>query len=276
MAIAWRRVGHYQDIIYEHGEEDARGIARVTINRPEVLNAFRPLTIDEMRDAFTHAWYDTGIGVVLLTGAGGNFCSGGDVRVRAGGGYLDADGRPRLQVTHLHRLIREIPKPVIAVVDGYAIGGGHVLHVLCDLTIASTRAVFGQIGPKYGSFDAGFGAIYLARIVGEKKAREIWYLCRRYSAQEALEMGLANVVVPPERLEEEAVAWGRELLQRGPTALRFLKHAFNADTDHVYGIQNLAHGATALYYATEESEEGTRAFLEKRPPDFSRFRAHPW
>ncbi|HXG42032.1 MAG TPA: 1,4-dihydroxy-2-naphthoyl-CoA synthase [Dehalococcoidia bacterium] len=276
MAIAWRRVRDYQDIIYEHGEEDARGIARVTINRPEVLNAFRPLTIDEMRDAFTDAWYDTGIGVVLLTGAGGNFCSGGDVRVRAGGGYLDADGRPRLQVTHLHRLIREIPKPVIAVVDGYAIGGGHVLHVLCDLTIASTRAVFGQIGPKHGSFDAGFGAIYLARIVGEKKAREIWYLCRRYSAQDALEMGLVNAVVPPERLEEEAVAWGRELLERGPTALRFLKHAFNADTDHVYGIQNLAHGATALYYGTEESEEGTRAFLEKRPPDFSRFRAHPW
>jgi naphthoate synthase len=189
---------------------------------------------------------------------------------------VDTAGRPRLQVTHLHRLIREIPKPVIAMVDGYAVGGGHVLHVLCDLTIASTRAIFGQIGPKFGSFDAGFGAIYLARIVGEKKAREIWYLCRQYTAQEALEMGLVNKVVPPEELEEEVMRWARELLKRSPTALRFLKHAFNADTDHVYGIQNLAHGATSLFYLTEECQEGTRAFLEKREPDYSRFRFHPW
>ena len=262
----------FKDIIYEKRE----GVAFVRINRPEVLNAFRPLTIDEMREAFLDAWYDQGIGVVVLTGTNGNFCTGGDVKVRGEGGYEDEEGSPRLQVTHLHRLIREIPKPVIAMVDGYAIGGGHVLHVLCDLTIASSRAVFGQIGPKFGSFDGGFGAIYLARIVGEKKAREIWYLCRRYSAQEAMEMGLVNAVVPPEQLEQEVTSWAKELLQRSPTALRFLKQAFNADTDHVYGIQNLAHGATALYYTTEECKEGTQAFLEKRPPDFSRFRKHPW
>jgi naphthoate synthase len=262
----------FQDIIYEKKE----GVAFIRINRPQVLNAFRPLTIEEMRTAFLDAWYDDQVGVVVLTGTGGNFCVGGDVKVRGGGGYVDTAGRPRLQVTHLHRLIREIPKPVIAMVDGYAVGGGHVLHVLCDLTIASTRAIFGQIGPKFGSFDAGFGAIYLARIVGEKKAREIWYLCRQYTAQEALEMGLVNKVVPPEELEEEVMRWARELLKRSPTALRFLKHAFNADTDHVYGIQNLAHGATSLFYLTEECQEGTRAFLEKREPDYSRFRFHPW
>ena len=261
-----------QDIIYEKRE----GVAFLRINRPKVLNAFRPLTIEEMRYAFQDAWDDQSIGVVVLTGTSGNFCVGGDVKVRGKGGYEDEGGSPRLQVTHLHRLIREIPKPVIAMVDGYAIGGGHVLHVLCDLTVASSRAVFGQIGPKFGSFDAGFGAIYLARIVGEKKAREIWYLCRRYSAQEALEMGLVNAVVPPEQLEPEVMSWTQELLQRGPTALRFLKHAFNADTDHVYGIQNLAHGATALYYSTEEGKEGTKAFLEKRDPDFSPFHKHPW
>ncbi len=265
-------MSEFQDIIYEKKE----GVAFVRINRPQVLNAFRPLTIEEMRAAFLDAWYDDQVGVVVLTGTGGNFCVGGDVKVRGGGGYVDTAGRPRLQVTHLHRLIREIPKPVIAMVDGYAIGGGHVLHVLCDLTIASTRAVFGQVGPKFGSFDAGFGAIYLARIVGEKKAREIWYLCRQYTAQEALEMGLVNKVVPPEELEEEVMRWARELLKRSPTALRFLKHAFNADTDHVYGIQNLAHGATSLFYLTEECQEGTRAFLEKREPDYSRFRFHPW
>lgn len=261
----------FQDIIYSKKDS----IARISINRPQVLNAFRPLTIDEMRAAFQDTWDDNEIGVVVLGGSG-NFCVGGDVKVRGRGGYEDASGRPRLQVTHLHRLIREIPKPVIAMVDGYAIGGGHILHVLCDLTIASTRAEFGQIGPKYGSFDGGFGAIYLARIVGEKKAREIWYLCKRYSSQEALEMGLVNKVVPPEQLEAEVLSWSGELLQRGPTALRFLKHAFNADTDHVYGIQNLAHGATSFYYDTDEGREGANAFLEKRPPDFSPFRKHPW
>ncbi|MBI4336885.1 MAG: 1,4-dihydroxy-2-naphthoyl-CoA synthase [Chloroflexi bacterium] len=265
-------VADFTDIIYEKRE----GVAFVRINRPKVLNAFRPRTIDEMRQAFQDAWYDQEVGVAVLTGTEGNFSVGGDVKVRGGGGYRDQDGSLRLQVTHLHRLIREVPKPVIAMVDGYAIGGGHVLHVLCDLTIASSRAMFGQIGTKYGSFDGGFGAIYLARVVGEKKAREIWYLCRRYTAQEALEMGLVNAIVPPERLEAEVMAWGKELLQRSPTALRFLKHAFNADTDHVYGIQNLAHGATALYYATEEGQEGTKAFLEKRPPNYERFRRHPW
>lgn len=262
----------FKDIVYEKKD----GAAFVRINRPEVLNAFRPRTIDEMREAFWNAWNDHEVGVVVLTGTNGNFCVGGDVAVRGKGGYEDESGSPRLHVTHLHRVIREIPKPVIAMVDGYAIGGGHVLHVLCDLTIASTRAVFGQIGPKYGSFDGGFGAIYLARIVGEKKAREIWYLCRRYSAEEAARMGLVNAVVPPEQLEEEVMLWAKELLERSPTALRFLKHAFNADTDHVYGIQNLAHGATALYYMGEECQEGTQAFLEKRPPDFSPFRKHPW
>lgn len=263
----------FQDIQYDKHDH----VAKVTINRPKALNAFRPRTIDEMRAAFQDAWDDEDIGVVVLTGASGNFCVGGDVKIRGEGGYEDdGSGGTRLQVTHLHRMIREIPKPVIAMVDGYAIGGGHVLHVLCDLTIASDRAVFGQIGPKYGSFDAGFGAIYLARIVGEKRAREIWYLCRRYTAQEALDMGLVNKVVPQAQLEAEVMAWAKDLLQRGPTALRFLKAAFNADTDHVYGIQNLAHGATAFYYATEEGKEGTQAFLEKRDPDFSRFRKTPW
>ncbi len=262
----------YQDIIYTK----EGGVAKVSINRPRVLNAFRPLTIDEMRDAFQDAWNDTRVGVVVLTGEKGNFCTGGDVKTRGEGGYQDEGGGVRLQVTHLHRLIREIPKPVIAMVDGYAIGGGHVLHVLCDLTIASDRAVFGQIGPKFGSFDAGFGAIYLARIVGEKKAREIWYLCRRYPAQEALQMGLVNAVVPQSELEATVMEWSRELLEKSPMALRFLKHGFNADTDHVYGIQNLAHGATALYYTTDECREGSNAFLEKRAPDFDRFRHHPW
>ncbi|MBD3334244.1 MAG: 1,4-dihydroxy-2-naphthoyl-CoA synthase [Candidatus Eisenbacteria bacterium] len=262
----------FDDIIYEKRE----GVAFLRINRPRVLNAFRPRTIDELRTAFEDAWADTKIGVVVLTGTQGNFCAGGDVKARGQGGYVDESGTPRLQVTHLHRLIREIPKPVIAMVDGYAIGGGHVLHVLCDLTIASTRAQFGQIGPRYGSFDAGFGAIYLARLVGEKKAREIWYLCRRYSAEEAASMGLVNKVVEAEKLEEEVMAWARELLAKSPTALRFLKHAFNADTDHVYGIQNLAHGATALYYESAEGEEGSRAFLEKREPNYDAFRRHPW
>jgi naphthoate synthase len=261
------------DVIYKKQD----GVATVAINRPEVLNAFRPLTIDEMIASFEDAWHDDDIGVVVLTGAGDRaFCVGGDQKVRGEGGYEDESGTPRLHVTQLHRLIREIPKPVIAMVNGYAIGGGHVLHVLCDLSVASETARFGQVGPRVGSFDAGFGAIYLARIVGEKKAREIWYLCRQYSAQEALEIGLVNAVVPPDRLEEETLAWCRELLSKSPTALRFLKAAFNADTDHVYGIQNLAHGATSLYYATDEAREGRNAFLEKRTPDFSRWRRHPW
>ena len=261
----------FEDVVYTKVD----GIAKISINRPEVMNAFRPRTIDEMRQAFQDAWDDNDIGVVVLGGRG-PFCAGGDVKVRGEGGYEDQSGTSRLQVTHLHRLIREIPKPVIAMVDGYAIGGGHVLHVLCDMSIASDRAVFGQIGPKFGSFDGGFGAIFLARVVGEKKAREIWYLCRRYSAADALEMGLVNAVVTPARLEDEVMEWGRELMKRSPTALRFLKHSFNAETDHVYGIQNLAHGATSLYYTTDEGREGTKAFLEKRDPDFSPYRQHPW
>jgi len=262
----------FEDILYTKSE----GIARVMINRPRVLNAFRPLTIDEMLEAFEDAWHDDAVGVVVLSGAEGNFSSGGDQKIRGEGGYNDEEGMPRLHVRELHRLIREIPKPVVAMVDGYCIGGGHVLHILCDLTIASTRAKFGQTGPKVGSFDAGFGSILLARMVGEKRAREIWYLCRQYTAQQAYEMGLVNAVVPPEHLEEETRQWCREMLEKSPTALRFLKYSFNADTDHIYGIQAIAHGATALFYTMEESKEGRRAFLEKRKPDFSKYRKHPW
>ncbi|MBI2166367.1 MAG: 1,4-dihydroxy-2-naphthoyl-CoA synthase [Chloroflexi bacterium] len=263
----------FTDIIYEKKD----GVARVAINRPEVLNAFRPRTVDEMVRAFTDAWHDDSVGVVVLTGVGQRaFCTGGDQRVRGDGGYLDEGGQARLQVTELHRLIRMIPKPVIAMVNGYAIGGGHVLHVLCDLTIASDTAIFGQVGPRVGSFDAGFGSVFLARIVGEKKAREIWYLCRQYSAREALEMGLVNKVVPPAELEAETMRWCRDLLEKSPTALRFLKAAFNSDTDWAYGLQFVAHGATSLYYQTEEAKEGRNAFLEKRKPDFSRFRHMPW
>ncbi len=262
----------FQDIVYSKAD----GIAKVIINRPRVVNAFRPLTIDEMLAAFQDAWRDDAIGVVILSGAGGNFCSGGDQKIRGEGGYNDESGMPRLHVRELHRLIREIPKPVVAMVDGYCIGGGHVLHVLCDLTIASTRAKFGQTGPKVGSFDAGFGSILLARIIGHKRAREVWYLCRQYTAQEAYEMGLVNKVVPPEHLEEETMEWSREMLAKSPTALRFLKYSFNADTDHIYGIQAIAHSATSLFYTTDESKEGRRAFLEKRNPDFSKYRKHPW
>ena len=262
----------FQDIL----PKKADGIAWVIINRPQVLNAFRPLTIDEMLVAFQDAWHDDAIGVVVLGGAEGHFCSGGDQKTRGEGGYNDERGMPRLHVRELHRMIRDIPKPVVAMVDGYCIGGGHVLHVLCDLTIASTRAKFGQTGPKVGSFDAGFGAIQLARMVGQKRAREIWYLCRQYTAQEAFEMGLVNKVVPPEQLEAETLAWCRAMLAKSPTALRFLKYAFNADTDHVYGIQAIAHGATSLFYTTDESKEGRRAFIEKRQPDFSQHRKHPW
>ena len=263
----------YSDIIYDKSD----GIATVTINRPEVRNAFRPRTIDEMIDAFKDAWADEEIGVVILTGEGDKaFCSGGDQRQRGKGGYNDEGGTPRLQVLELHRTIRAIPKPVIAAVNGYAIGGGHVLHLLCDLTLASDNAVFGQTGPKVGSFDAGFGTVLLSRIVGEKKAREIWYLCRQYNAQEALDMGLINTVVPLAGLMDESRKWAGEMLDKSPTALRFLKASFNADTDWVYGMQAIAHGATSLFYQTEEAWEGRTAFLEKRKPNFSRFRHQPW
>ncbi|MCH8089946.1 MAG: 1,4-dihydroxy-2-naphthoyl-CoA synthase [Chloroflexi bacterium] len=263
----------YEDILYHKGE----GIAKITINRPEVMNAFRPKTIDEMVDAFKDAWEAERVGVVVLTGAGDRaFCSGGDQRLKGPGGYKDESGSTRMQVLELHRVMRTIPKPVVAMVNGYAIGGGHVLHVICDLTIASETAIFGQTGPKVGSFDGGFGAVYLARIVGEKKAREIWYLCRQYSAREAEKMGLVNRVVAPEELEAETVRWCKEMLKKSPTALRMLKASFNAATDWVYGLQAMAHGANSLFYGTEEALEGSNAFLEKRDPDFSPYRHMPW
>lgn len=272
MTIAWKRTREYQDILYETAE----GIAKITINRPEVRNAFRPQTVMELMDAFAAARDDADIGVVILTGAGDKaFCSGGDQRVRGHGGYVDEEQVPRLNVLDLQRQIRTLPKPVIAMVAGYAIGGGHVLHVVCDLTIAADNAVFGQTGPRVGSFDAGYGATYLARIVGHKKAKEIWFLCRQYNAQEALEMGLVNKVVPLEQLEAETVQWAREILKMSPTALRFLKAAFNADTDGLAGLQQLAGDATLLYYQTDEAKEGHRAFLEKRQPDFSKFPRFP-
>lgn len=272
MQIEWQSAGTYEDILYEKFE----GIAKITINRPEVRNAFRPKTVSEMMDAFAAAREDGEVGVVILTGAGTKaFCSGGDQRVRGHGGYVGKDEVPRLNVLDLQRQIRTLPKPVIAMVAGYAIGGGHVLHIVCDLTIAAENAVFGQTGPKVGSFDAGYGATYLARIVGHKKAREIWYLCRQYSAQEALEMGLVNTVVPLERLEEETVTWAFEMLEKSPTALRFLKAAFNADTDGLAGLQQLAGDATLLYYQSEEAKEGHHAFLERRKPDFSKYPRFP-
>ncbi len=269
MSVDWIAVEKgYEDIEYHKAE----GIAKVTINRPEVRNAFRPRTILEMEDAFRDAWNDTAIGVVILTGKGEvAFCAGGDQRVRGSAGYVGEDGVPRLNVLELQRIIRTMPKPVVAMVNGYAIGGGHVLHVVCDLTIASENAIFGQTGPRVGSFDAGFGASTLARIVGLKKAKEIWFLCRQYTAQEALEMGLVNKVVPLEQLEEETVRWCREMLSLSPLALRLLKSGFNAELDGQAGIQELAGNATLLFYMTEEGQEGRNAFLEKRPPDFSKF-----
>jgi len=272
--MKWKKVKDYTDILYEHAEGEA--IAKITINRPEKRNAFRPLTTQELIEAFTLARDDQSIGVILFTGAGDKaFCSGGDQSVRGKGGYVGADGVPRLNVLELQRLIRTTPKPVIAMVAGYAIGGGHVLHVVCDLTIAAENAIFGQTGPKVGSFDGGYGSGYLARIVGHKKAREIWYLCRQYNAQQALEMGLVNTVVPLEKLEEEAVQWAREILEKSPLAIRMLKAAFNADSDGLAGIQQLAGDATLLYYLSEEAQEGKNAFIEKRKPDFSKFPRFP-
>ncbi len=272
MPVVWQKVQEYTDILYEHAE----GIAKITINRPEVRNAFRPETIFELIDAFAHARDDSAIGVVLFTGAGHEaFCSGGDQRVRGDAGYVGKDRVPRLNVLDLQRLIRTLPKPVIAVVAGYAIGGGHVLHVVCDLTIAADNAIFGQTGPKVGSFDAGYGSAYLARIVGHKKAREIWYLCRQYDAEQALAMGLVNAVVPLDRLEEEALIWAREILDKSPLAIRVLKAAFNADTDGLAGLQQLGGDATLLYYLTDEAKEGRDAFLQKRKPDFGKFPRYP-
>jgi len=270
---AWRTVPDYRDIIYAKADE---GIAKIVINRPEVRNAFRPETVREMQTAFADARDDPDIGVVILTGQGRDaFCSGGDQRVRGKGGYVGGDGVPRLNVLDLQRQIRTLPKPVVAMVAGYAIGGGHVLHMICDLTIAADNARFGQTGPRVGSFDGGYGAAYMARIVGQKKAREIWFLCRQYGAQEALAMGLVNCVVPYEQLEEETVRWCREMLANSPLALRCLKAALNADCDGQAGLQELAGNATLLYYLSDEGQEGRDAYLEKRAPDFRKFRRLP-
>ena len=270
--IAWKTAIQFSDIKYEKAE----GIAKMTINRPEVRNAFRPLTVVEMSKALSDARDDQDIGVVILTGQGDKaFCSGGDQRIRADAGYADGSGVERLNVLDLQRQIRTCPKPIIAMVAGYAIGGGHVLHLMCDLTIAADNAVFGQTGPKVGSFDGGYGSAYLARIVGQKKAREIWFLCRQYSAQQALEMGLVNTVVPLARMEAETVQWCREILQHSPLALRCLKSALNADCDGQAGLQELAGNATLLFYMTQEAQEGRDAFVEKRKPDFSKFPRRP-
>jgi len=275
MEINWQTIKSYEDIRYEQ----AAGIAKLTINRPHKRNAFRPKTVFELYEALARIREDTSIGVVLLTGAGPHtdgkyaFCSGGDQSVRGKAGYIDDEGTPRLNVLDLQRAIRSLPKVVIALVAGYAIGGGHVLHLVCDLTIAADNAIFGQTGPKVGSFDGGFGASYLARIVGQKKAREIWFLCRQYSAQEALDMGLVNTVVPVDQLEAEGINWANEILDKSPTAIRCLKAAFNADCDGQMGLQELAGNATLLYYMTEEGSEGKQAFLEKRKPNF---RDYPW
>jgi naphthoate synthase len=273
-SFPWQTVGAcadaFKDVLYHKWD----GIAKITINRPHVRNAFRPQTIAELMQAFTDAREDPAIGVVLLTGAGPAadgkyaFCAGGDQKVRGEGGYLGDDGIPRLNVLELQRLIRSLPIPVIALVAGYAIGGGHVLHLVCDLTIAAENGVFGQTGPAVGSFDGGFGASYLARIVGQKKAREIWFLCRQYGAKEALEMGLVNKVVPLEELEAEGVRWAQEILDKSPLALRCLKAALNADCDGQAGLQELAGNATLLFYLTQEAQEGKQAFLEKRKPDY--------
>ena len=276
--VAWQEAKTYTDITYHKGD----GIARIAFNRPEKRNAFRPLTIDEMTQALLDAWMDPEVGVILLAGNGPSpkdgkyaFCSGGDQSVRGHAGYVGDDGVARLNVLQLQRYIRTIPKPVIAVVAGYAIGGGHVLHVICDLTVAADNAVFGQTGPIVGSFDGGYGASYLASIVGQKKAREIWYLCRQYNAQEALEMGLVNTVVPVEQVEDEAVKWAQEILEKSPIAIRFLKAGFNADLDGQTGIQVLAGDATMLYYMSEEGTEGKTAYLEKRKPNFRKFPRRP-
>jgi naphthoate synthase len=269
MNLQWTPAGDFEDIRYEKSGD---GIAKVTINRPQVRNAFRPETIVELRRAFQDVREDPEVGVAILTGEGTQaFCSGGDQGVRGEGGYVDSGGVPRLNVLDLQRDLRTLPKPIIAMVAGYAIGGGHVLHMICDLTIAADNARFGQTGPKVGSFDGGWGASYMARIVGQKKAREIWFLCRQYDAQQALDMGLVNTVVPLEKLEEETVQWCREILEKSPLAIRMLKASLNADCDGQAGLQVLAGDATLLYYLTEEAQEGRDAFMQKRKPDFGKF-----
>src|SRR6201990_3509226 len=271
--MKWVEAGKYEDVIYEKSES---GIAKITINRPEVRKALRPQTLFSLQKCFEDAREDPAVGVIILTGKGDKaFCSGGDQRVRGEEGYVGKDGIPRLNVLDLQKKIRALPKPVIAMVAGYAIGGGHVLHVVCDLTIAADNARFGQTGPKVGSFDGGLGSSYLARIVGQKKAREIWYLCRQYDAQQALDMGLVNTVVPLAQLEEETVKWCREMLALSPMALRFLKAAMNADCDGQIGLLDFGGDATLLYYLSEEAQEGRDAYVEKRKPDFKKFPRFP-
>lgn len=268
----WKTIKEYKEILFQQYQ----GIARISINRPHVHNAFTPLTVQEMMDAITRCREEASIGVVILTGEGGKaFCSGGDQKVRGHGGYVGDDTVPRLNILDFQKMIRSLPKPVIAAVAGWAIGGGHVLHVVCDLTIAADNARFGQTGPKVGSFDGGFGASYLARIVGQKKAREIWYLCEQYDAQEALAMGLVNKVVPLEKLEETYIDWANKILQKSPLAIRLLKSAFNAELDGQAGIQELAGNATLLYYLSDEAKEGKNAFVEKRDPNFEQFPKFP-
>jgi naphthoate synthase len=270
--INWETLKDFEDILFQF----YKGIAKISINRPEVHNAFRPKTVFELSEAFELARQNTNVGVVILTGEGGKaFCSGGDQRVRGVGGYVGKDGVPRLNILDVQKQIRSLPKPVIAMVAGWAIGGGHVLHVVCDLTIAAENARFGQTGPKVGSFDGGFGASYLARCVGQKKAREIWYLCDQYDAHEALHMGLVNKVVPLEELETTTVDWCFKILSKSPMAIRLLKSAFNAELDGQAGLQELAGNATLLYYLTDEANEGRKAYVEKRPPDFKKFRRYP-
>jgi naphthoate synthase len=270
--VSWETIKEFKEILFQY----YNGVAKISINRPHVHNAFTPLTVNEMIEAMEIARQDTRVGVIILTGEGGKaFCSGGDQSVRGHGGYVGTDQVPRLNVLDLQRQIRSIPKPVIAMVAGWAIGGGHVLHVVCDLSIAAENARFGQTGPKVGSFDGGFGASYLARVVGQKKAREIWYLCDQYNAQEALDMGLVNKVVPLEELEATTLAWCEKILDKSPLALRMLKSAFNAELDGQAGIQELAGNATLLYYLSDEAKEGRNSFIEKRKPDFSKYPKFP-
>jgi naphthoate synthase len=273
MAETWKSIHQFEDIKYER---TADGIAKITINRPKVRNAFRPLTVGELKEAFDMARDDSEVGVVILTGEGPEaFCSGGDQRVRGKAGYVDAKGVPRLNILDVQKQIRSLPKPVVAMVAGYAIGGGHVLHVVCDLTIAADNARFGQTGPRVGSFDGGLGSSYLARIIGQKKAREIWFLCRQYDAKQALDMGLVNTVVPLDQLEAETLKWCREMLALSPMALRCLKAAMNADCDGQIGLLDFAGNATLLYYMSEEAQEGRNAYVEKRKPRFDKYPRFP-
>ncbi len=272
MAPLWEDIQIFKDIKYERGLDDAEGIAKITINRPEVRNAFRPQTVFELKEAFSLARDDQNIGVIILTGEGEHaFCSGGDQKIRGDAGYIGDDGVPRLNILDVQRQIRTIPKPVIAMVAGYAVGGGHVLHLICDLTIAADNAKFGQTGPKVGSFDGGWGASYLARVIGQKRAREIWFLCRFYNAERALEWGLINEVVSYDNLENETIKWCQEILEKSPMAIRVLKAAMNADCDGQSGLQQLAGDATLMFYMTEEAQEGRDAFKEKRKPNFKKF-----